>query len=134
MNNLLDTAKAAGQFSKLTAAVKAAGLEDTLRGEGPFTIFAPNDAAFDKLPPGTLDSLLKDKAKLSAVLTYHVLSGKMTAADVANMEHAKTLQGSEVTISKEAGGVHVDQANVVKTDIEATNGIIHVIDEVILPK
>lgn len=134
MDNLYDTAKQAGQFSKLTAAVEAAGLEDTLKSGGPYTIFAPDDAAFEKLPPGTLESLLEDKAKLSAVLTYHVLSGKMTAAEVSGMDHARTLQGSEVTISKEDGAVHVDQANVVKTDIEASNGIIHVIDQVILPR
>lgn len=133
MRNLLDTAKEAGGFDKLTAAVKAAGLEDTLRDGGPFTIFAPTDAAFDKLPPGALDDLLGDKAKLSAVLTYHVLSGKVSSKEVAGMDHARTLQGSEVTISTD-GGVHVDRANVVKTDIEATNGIIHVIDEVILPR
>jgi uncharacterized surface protein with fasciclin (FAS1) repeats len=133
MRNLLDTAKEAGSFQKLTAAIEAAGLADTLEQKGPFTVFAPTDEAFAKLPPGALDELLKDKAKLGAVLTYHVLAGKVTSSEVAKLDHAKTLQGSDVTISTD-GGVHVGKASVVKPDIEATNGIIHVIDEVILPK
>jgi len=134
MGNLLETAKQAGGFTKLTRAIEAAGLADALNQQGPFTVFAPTDEAFDKLPPGTLDALLKDKKKLTAVLTYHVLSGKMTSDQVAKLHNAKTLQGSEVTISKENGSVHIDKASVVKVDIEASNGVIHVIDEVILPK
>ena len=133
MRNLLETAKEAGNFTKLAKAVEAAGLSDTLQQQGPFTIFAPTDEAFDKLPPGTLDQLLKDKKRLAALLTYHVISGKVSSQEVAQMDHARTLQGSDVKFSKN-GGVHVEQANVVKTDIEASNGVIHVIDQVIEPK
>jgi len=134
MDNLLETAKHAGGFNRLTAAIEAAGLVDALNQQGPFTVFAPTDEAFDKLPPGALDALLKDKKKLAAVLTYHVLSGKVTSDQVVTLRNAKTLQGSELTISKENGSVHIDKANLIKADIEASNGVIHVIDEVILPR
>jgi uncharacterized surface protein with fasciclin (FAS1) repeats len=110
-----------------------AGLTDTLRGDGPFTVFAPTDEAFAKLPNGTLDALLKDKAKLASILTYHVVPGKVMAADVVKLTEAKTVQGQSVKIAT-AGGVMVDNAKVVKTDVPATNGVIHVIDTVIMPK
>jgi uncharacterized surface protein with fasciclin (FAS1) repeats len=124
---------AAGSFTTLAKALTAAGLIETLKGPGPFTVFAPTDEAFAKLPAGTLESLLKDKAKLTAVLTYHVVPGKVMAADVVKLKSAKTVQGQSVTIDASAG-VKVDAAKVVKTDIQATNGVIHVIDSVILPK
>ncbi len=133
--DIVDTAVAAGSFKTLATALTAAGLVDTLKGAGPFTVFAPTDAAFAKLPAGTLDALLKDKAKLTAVLTYHVVAGKVMAADVVKLKTAKTVQGGNVTIAVDpAKGVKVDAANVVKTDIACTNGVIHVIDTVILPK
>ena len=122
-----------GRFKTLVAAVQAAGLVDTLKGAGPFTVFAPTDEAFAKLPAGTLDALLKDKAKLTAILTYHVVPGKVMAADVVKLKEAKTVQGQSVKIDTSAG-VKVDGANVVKTDIACSNGVIHVIDSVILPK
>ncbi len=131
--DIVDTAVAAGSFKTLATALTAAGLIDTLKGAGPFTVFAPTDEAFAKLPAGTLEALLKDKAKLTAVLTYHVVAGKVLAADVVKLKSAKTLQGSSVTINT-AMGVKVDGANVVKTDIACSNGVIHVIDAVILPK
>jgi len=131
--DIVDTAVAAGSFKTLATALTAAGLIDTLKGAGPFTVFAPTDEAFAKLPAGTLDALLKDKAKLTAVLTYHVVAGKVMAADVVKLKSAKTVQGSSVTIDT-AKGVKVDAANVVKTDIACSNGVIHVIDTVILPK
>ncbi len=133
--DIVDTAAAADDFQTLVAAVKAAGLVDTLKGEGPFTVFAPTDAAFGKLPAGTLDELLKpeNKDKLTAILTYHVVPGKVLAADVVKLKSAKTVQGAEVTIAVEGGKVQVDEANVTATDIECTNGVIHVIDAVILP-
>jgi uncharacterized surface protein with fasciclin (FAS1) repeats len=131
--DIVDTAVAAGSFKTLATALTAAGLIDTLKGAGPFTVFAPTDEAFAKLPAGTLDALLKDKAKLTAVLTYHVVAGKVMAADVVKLKSAKTVQGGSVTIDT-AKGVKVDGANVVKTDIAASNGVIHVIDSVILPK
>jgi len=130
--DIVDTAVAAGSFDTLAKALTAAGLVDTLKGPGPFTVFAPTDEAFAKLPAGTLDALLKDKGKLTAVLTYHVVAGKVTAADVAKLTSAKTVQGQEVKIST-MGGVMVNDAHVVKTDIMASNGVIHVIDKVILP-
>ncbi len=114
-------------------AVKEAGLVDTLKGEGPFTVFAPTDEAFAKIPEADLQALLADKEKLTAVLTYHVVPGKVTAADVAKISSAKTVQGQSVTIDT-TGGVKVDNANVVKADIMTSNGVIHVIDSVILPK
>ena len=134
--DVVDTAVAAGNFKTLVAAVQAAGLVDTLKGAGPFTVFAPTDEAFAKLPAGTVDELLKpeNKDKLVAILTYHVVPGKVMAADLAGKEtKAKTVQGSEVTISGK-DGVTVDGAKVIKADIVTDNGVIHVIDAVILPK
>ena len=123
-------------FSTLVAAVKAAGLAETLSGKGPFTVFAPTNAAFEKLPKGTVENLLKpeNKDKLIAVLTYHVVAGKVLAADVVKLDKAKSVQGQEVTIVAGKDGVKVDNATVVKTDIMASNGVIHVIDAVLLPK
>ncbi len=130
--DIVDTAVAAGSFKTLATALQAAGLVDTLKGKGPFTVFAPTDEAFAKIPKADLDALLKDKAKLTAVLTYHVVAGKVLAADV-KAGKVKTVQGSELTVTT-AGGVKVDNANVIKTDIIADNGVIHVIDSVVLPK
>mgnify|MGYP001005037616 CR=1 FL=1 len=130
--DIVDTAVSAGQFKTLAAALQAAGLVDTLKGKGPFTVFAPTDEAFAKIPKAQLDALLADKAKLTAVLTYHVVPGKVMAADV-KAGKVKTVQGSDLTIAT-AGGVKVDNANVIKTDIVADNGVIHVIDSVVLPK
>ncbi len=132
--DIVDTAVAAGQFKTLATALGAADLITTLKGKGPFTVFAPTDEAFAKLPPGTLDALLKDKAKLTAVLTYHVVAGKVLAKDVVKLTSAKTVQGGTVKIAVTGGKVTVDAANVVKTDIQASNGVIHVIDSVLLPK
>ena len=131
---IVGVAIGAGQFNTLVAAVKAAGLVDTLSGKGPFTVFAPTDQAFAKLPAGTIDSLLKpeNKEKLTSILTYHVLPGKVMAADVKTSS-AKTVNGKDVAISAEAGKVTVGKANVVKTDIAASNGVIHVIDTVLIP-
>jgi uncharacterized surface protein with fasciclin (FAS1) repeats len=130
--DIVDTAVAAGQFTTLAAALKAAGLIDTLKGKGPFTVFAPTDAAFAKLPAGTVEGLLKDKAKLTKILTYHVVPGKVLAADVVKLKEAKTVEGSTVTIDT-SNGVKINNATVVKTDVEASNGVIHVIDTVIMP-
>lgn len=132
--DIVDTAMAAGSFKTLVAAVKAADLVETLKGDGPFTVFAPTDEAFAKLPAGTVEELLKpeNKKKLTAILTYHVLSGKVMAADVKTME-AKTVQGDKAKVKVADGKVTIDKANVVKTDIEASNGVIHVIDAVIMP-
>jgi uncharacterized surface protein with fasciclin (FAS1) repeats len=130
--DIVDTAVGAGNFKTLAAALTAAGLIETLKGKGPFTVFAPTDEAFAKIPKADLDALLKDKAKLTAVLTYHVVPGKVMAKDV-KAGKVKTVQGSELTIST-AYGVKVDNATVVKTDIAADNGVIHVIDSVIMPK
>ena len=130
--DIVDTAVAAGSFKTLVTAVQAAGLVDTLKGKGPFTVFAPNDAAFAKVPQDQLDALLKDKAKLASVLTYHVVPGLVMAKDVKAGEVA-TVQGSKITISTD-GGVKVDGANVIATDVVASNGVIHVIDSVIMPK
>jgi uncharacterized surface protein with fasciclin (FAS1) repeats len=130
--DIVDTAVAAGSFKTLAAALQAAGLVDTLKGKGPFTVFAPTDEAFAKVPKADLDALLKDKAKLTAVLTYHVVAGKVMAADV-KAGPVKTVQGSSFNVST-TGGVMVDGAKVVKTDIVADNGVIHVIDSVIIPK
>ena len=132
--DIVDTAVAAGNFKTLATALKAAGLVETLKGAGPFTVFAPTDEAFAKLPAGTLDALLKDKAKLTAILTYHVVPGKVMAADVVKLKEAKTVQGQSIKIDTSMGGVKVDGANVIKTDIVTSNGVIHVIDSVILPK
>ena len=130
--DLVDTALAAGQFSTLVTAIKAAGLVGVLKADGPFTVFAPTDAAFAKLPAGALQELLADKQKLIAVLTYHVLPGKITAAEVVNLASAKTVQGQSLSVST-TSGVRIDQARVIATDIEASNGLIHVIDSVVLP-
>jgi uncharacterized surface protein with fasciclin (FAS1) repeats len=130
--DIVDTAVAAGNFKTLATALTAAGLIDTLKGKGPFTVFAPTDAAFAKIPKADLDALLKDKAKLTAVLTYHVVPGKVMAADV-KAGKVKTVQGSEITVAT-MGGVTVDGAKVSATDIVADNGVIHVIDSVILPR
>ena len=130
--DIVDTAVAAGSFKTLAAALQAAGLVETLKGKGPFTVFAPTDDAFAKVPKAELDALLKDKAKLTAVLTYHVVAGKVMASDV-KAGKVKTVQGSELTVAT-AGGVMVDSAKVIKTDIVADNGVIHVIDSVIVPK
>ena len=129
---IVDVAVGAGSFNTLVTAVKAAGLVDTLKGAGPFTVFAPTDEAFAKVPKETLDALLADKDKLTAVLTYHVVPGLVMSKDVSAGK-VKTVQGSELTITTD-GGVKVDDANVVKADIVTTNGVIHVIDAVVLPK
>ena len=131
--DIVDTAVSAGQFNTLATALKAAGLVDTMKGPGPFTVFAPTDAAFAKIPQADLEALLKDKAKLTSVLTYHVVPGKVMASDV-KPGAVKTVQGSAVTVRTQGGKVMVDNANVTKTDISADNGVIHVIDSVILPK
>jgi uncharacterized surface protein with fasciclin (FAS1) repeats len=133
--DIIDTAAAAGSFTTLVAAVQAAGLVATLKGPGPFTVFAPTDEAFGKLPKGALEKLLKpeNKAKLAAILTYHVIPGKKLAGDVVTMDKAETVQGSWIKITAINGGVMIDKATVVQTDIEATNGVIHVIDTVLLP-
>ena len=131
--DIVDTAKSAGTFNTLVAAVQAAGLVDTLKGTGPFTVFAPTDAAFAKIPKAKLDALLKDKAALTKVLTYHVVSGNVMAADV-KPGMVKTVEGSSVTIKAKAGKVMVDKARVTKTDIAADNGVIHAIDTVLMPK
>ena len=131
--DIVDTAVAAGSFNTLATALKAAGLVETLKGKGPFTVFAPTDDAFKKLPAGTLEKLLADKAQLTKVLTYHVVSGKVMAADVVKLSEARTVEGSAVKIAVKDGKVKVNDANVVKTDVGASNGVIHVIDTVILP-
>lgn len=130
--DIVDTAASAGQFTTLVAALKKADLVDTLKGAGPYTVFAPTDQAFAKLPKGALESLLQDKEKLTAVLTYHVVPGKVMAADV-KPGSVKTVQGESLTVAKTADGVMVDDARVVKADIAASNGVIHVIDSVVLP-
>ena len=134
--DIVDTAVKAGSFKTLAAALKAAGLVDTLKGKGPFTVFAPTDEAFEKLPAGTVETLLKpeNKDKLVAILTYHVVAGNVKAADVVKLKSAKTVQGSDVKITVADGKVMVNDANVVKTDIACGNGVIHVIDTVLLPK
>jgi len=133
--DIVDTA-VAGKFNTLVAAVKAADLVDTLKGPGPFTVFAPTDEAFAKLPAGTLETLLKpeNKAKLQSILTYHVVPGKVMAQDVVKLNSAKTVEGQSVAIKTMNGAVMVDNAHVTKTDIVASNGVIHVIDAVILPE
>ena len=129
--DIVETAQAAGSFKTLVVALQTAGLVETLKGKGPFTVFAPNDAAFAKIPKDQLDALLADKAKLTKVLTYHVVAGKVMAADV-KAGPVKTVEGSNLTIST-TGGVMVDKAKVIKTDIAASNGVIHVIDSVVMP-
>lgn len=133
--DIVDTAVAAGSFKTLATALQAAGLVETLKGPGPFTVFAPTDEAFAKLPKGTLDDLLKpeNKEKLVSILTYHVVPGKVMAADVVKLKKAKTVQGSEISIKVKGGKVMADKANVTKTDVGASNGVIHVIDAVMMP-
>jgi uncharacterized surface protein with fasciclin (FAS1) repeats len=130
--DIVDTAVDAGSFTTLVAAVQAAGLVDTLKGEGPFTVFAPTDEAFAALPEGTVEALLADPEALAAILTYHVVAGKVMSTDLSDGMMAPTVNGAEITIGT-MGGVTVNDANVVTADIEATNGVIHVIDAVILP-
>jgi uncharacterized surface protein with fasciclin (FAS1) repeats len=134
--DIVDTAVSAGSFKTLTTALAAAGLVETLKGKGPFTVFAPTDEAFAKLPAGTLESLLKpaNKQKLTAILTYHVVAGNVKAADVVKLSSAKTLNGKLITIKTAGGKVLINGATVVKADIAATNGTIHVIDTVLMPK
>lgn len=130
--DIVDTAASAGQFSTLVKAVKQAGLVETLKGDGPFTVFAPTDAAFAKLPPGTLDALLKDKEQLTKVLTYHVVPGKVTAGQVKTGE-VQTVQGQALELKKSGGSVMVNDAKVIKADVMADNGVIHAIDTVVIP-
>jgi uncharacterized surface protein with fasciclin (FAS1) repeats len=130
--DIVDTAVAAGSFKTLAKALTVAGLVETLKGPGPFTVFAPTDEAFAKIPKADLDALLADKAKLTAVLTYHVVAGKVMASDVVKLKSAKTVQGGEVRIDA-SNGITVNGAKVVETDVAASNGVIHVIDTVILP-
>ena len=132
--DIIETAIAAGSFKTLAKAINAAGLTETLKAEGPYTVFAPTDEAFAKLPKGALDELLKDKAKLTAVLTYHVVPGKVTSQEVAGMTSAKTVNGQELSIKAREGKVKVNKANISAADIAATNGVIHVIDQVLMPK
>lgn len=142
MPDIVDTAVAAGNFKTLVAAVQAAGLAQTLKSPGPFTVFAPSDSAFEALPKGTVDSLLKDIPKLTAILTYHVVPGRVSASDVMNMTkgktaEVKTVQGQPVTLKTQglfSKSVYVNGAKVVKADIGTTNGVIHVIDKVIMPR
>jgi uncharacterized surface protein with fasciclin (FAS1) repeats len=138
MADIVDTAVAVGTFKTLVAAVTAAKLVDTLKGKGPFTVFAPTDEAFAKLPKGTVDGLLKDIPKLTAVLTYHVVAGKVMAADVVKLKSAKTVQGQEVKVDASKWHMHknvkINDAEVIKADIVTDNGVIHVIDKVLLPK
>jgi uncharacterized surface protein with fasciclin (FAS1) repeats len=132
MADVVDTAVNAGSFSTLVAAVKAAGLVETLKGAGPFTVFAPTDEAFAKLPEGTVDALLKDIPKLKKILTYHVVAGKVMAADVVKLKSAKTVEGSDVKIDA-SKGVKVNDSTVTTPDVAADNGVIHIIDTVLLP-
>jgi uncharacterized surface protein with fasciclin (FAS1) repeats len=132
MADIVDTAVNAGDFTTLVAAVKAADLVETLKGKGPFTVFAPTDAAFAKLPEGTVDELLKDTPKLKKILTYHVVSGKVMAADVTKMKSATTVEGSDVKINA-SKGVKVNDSTVTTADVAADNGVIHVIDTVLMP-
>ena len=133
--DIVDVAVGAGQFTTLAAALEAADLVDTLKGEGPFTVFAPTDEAFSKLPAGTLDSLLlpENRDQLVSILTYHVVAGKVMAADVVKLDNATTVNGTDVDISIDGETVRIDDANVISADISASNGVIHVIDAVILP-
>ncbi len=133
MPTIVDIAVQAGSFNTLVQAVQAAGLVETLSGQGPFTVFAPTDEAFAQIPQETLQAVLANKEQLTAILTYHVVPGKLMAADVVRSSQLQTVQGQSITVSTD-GGVKVDDANVVQTDIEADNGIIHVIDKVIMPK
>lgn len=132
MSDIIDTAVAAGSFTTLVAAVKAAGLVETLKGAGPFTVFAPTDEAFAKLPAGTVDALLKDVPQLKKILTYHVVAGKVMAADVVKLTSAKTVEGSEVKIDA-SQGVKINSSTVTTPDVAADNGVIHIIDAVLMP-
>ncbi|MEO8270031.1 MAG: fasciclin domain-containing protein [Aureliella sp.] len=134
--DIVDTAVAAGEFKTLAAALKAAGLVETLKGKGPFTVFAPTDAAFAKLPKGTLDDLLKpaNKEKLTKILTFHVLPKKETVANLAKMKMAKTVEGSELKIADKDGKLMIGKAQMTKTDIECANGVIHIVDTVLMPE
>lgn len=132
--NIVVVAQEAGSFTTLLAAAEAAGLVETLTGEGPYTVFAPTDEAFAKLPAGTVESLLKDKEKLTQILTYHVVPGKVMASDVAGMTSATTVEGSDVSIKVENGKVMINDATVVTADVQASNGVIHVIDSVLMPQ
>jgi uncharacterized surface protein with fasciclin (FAS1) repeats len=134
--DIVDTAVAAGSFKTLVAALKAAGLVDTLKGKGPFTVFAPTDDAFAKLPAGTVDELLKpeNKQKLTAILTYHVVPGKVTPAQAMKLNSAKTVNGESLSITTDGGTVKINDATVTKADIMCSNGVIHVIDTVLMPK
>jgi uncharacterized surface protein with fasciclin (FAS1) repeats len=131
--DIVDTAVAAGSFKTLAKALTEAGLVETLKGKGPFTVFAPTDEAFAKLPKETLEAVLKDKKKLTAILTYHVVSGKVTSKEVVKLHEAKTVNGKEVKIDA-TSGVKINNAKVIKADIECSNGVIHVIDTVLIPE
>jgi transforming growth factor-beta-induced protein len=135
-SNILETAQAAGSFGTLAAAINAAGLTETLSSPGPFTVFAPTDEAFAKLPDGTVEDLLKpeNKEKLAGILTYHVVAGNVMAKDVVTSSKLKSVQGQDLTVRVDGAAVSIDAANVIKTDIAASNGVIHVIDSVMLPK
>jgi len=133
-SNIVETAINAGNFTTLVAALTAGELVETLKGEGPYTVFAPTDEAFAKLPEGTVDALLKDKAKLASILTYHVVPGNVMSKDVAGMSSAKTVNGQEVSITAKDGKVKIDKATVTSADIAASNGVIHVIDQVLMPE
>ena len=132
--DIVETAIAAGSFTTLAKAIEAAGLTETLKGEGPFTVFAPTDEAFARLPEGALDALLQDKAKLTAILTYHVVPQKVTSKEVAGLSKAQTVNGGELSIKAQDGKVKVDQATVTQADIPASNGVIHVVDQVLMPE
>ncbi|MEP6802394.1 MAG: fasciclin domain-containing protein [Acidobacteriota bacterium] len=133
-SDIVQTAVEAGSFQTLVAAVTAAGLTETLQGKGPFTVFAPTDAAFAKLPAGAIQGLLADKARLTSLLTYHVVPGRVLAADVVKVRSAKSVQGGDLTVSAENGTVSIDEAKVVQTDVLASNGVIHAIDTVLSPR
>lgn len=132
--DIVEVASGAGTFQTLLTAATAAGLVDTLKGEGPFTVFAPSDDAFAKLPAGTVEALLQDKEQLRAVLTYHVVSGKVLAKDAMKLDSAKTVEGRSLTLKRNGAGLQIDGATVVKADIMASNGVIHVIDSVMIPR
>lgn len=131
--DIVDTAVSAGSFNTLVTAVKAAGLVEVLKGDGPFTVFAPTDEAFAKLPAGTVEALLQDKEKLTQILTYHVVPGRLEAADVLGKERLTTVQGSDLKVAMNDKGAMVDAAKIIKTDIATRNGVIHVIDSVVIP-
>jgi uncharacterized surface protein with fasciclin (FAS1) repeats len=133
LTDIVETANAAGSFNVLLKALEVSGLKDTLKGAGPYTVFAPTDEAFAKLPAGTLDSLLKDKEQLKKILLYHVVSGSFMAKDAMSLKSAKSLEGSPLKIQNTDGGVLIENANVTKTDIAASNGVIHAIDNVLMP-